>query len=253
VKKNLNQIIKNKPHLAEPFRFYNNTLTFRETVTIPSPSGPLPQKAYPPEMLRDIFQSFSASLELPEATLAPIKRAMELGEIDFTRLPLGEVPAFSLPYPEDDLRMLLYLLSKPYFLALRQYTGLNGCSWEEGKCPACNGQPVLTWMAEDGRRHVACSFCETTGTVARSGCPLCGGRDSARQKVLVFEKEEEFKIATCDLCRSYIKTVDAGVVAKLSPEIADLMSLPLDIIVQEQGYARRAPNAVGMQKMTSHG
>ena len=61
---------------------------------------------------------FRRCFDLPEGTLAPFKQAMEVREIDFTRLPFGEVPSFSLPYAEDDLSMLLYLLSKPWFLSL---------------------------------------------------------------------------------------------------------------------------------------
>ncbi len=249
----IEEIIKKKPHLTDPFRFYEKSLKFIDSMKELSLSVTGVQTAYARESVQDIFTRFSSSLELPEETLSPLKQAMELSEIDFTRLPLREIPAFSLPYPEDDLAMLLYLLSKPYFLALAGGCRLNGRSWQEGKCPVCNGQPAVTWIGEEGRRQSSCSFCNTTGYVNRSGCPVCLTVDNAGQKILVFEKEEGFRIDTCDLCHSYVKTVDAGIVARWSAEIADLMSLPLDIIVQEKGYMRRSPNPIGMRKITTQG
>ena len=87
----------------------------------------------------------------------------------------------------------------------------------------------------------------------RTGCPVCQTVDSAKQNILVFEREEGFKINTCDLCRSYVKTIDAEIILRLTPDIADLVSLPLDIVVQEKGYARRSPNPVGMRKICTRG
>jgi FdhE protein len=249
----IEEIIKKKPHLTDPFRFYEKTVQFIELIReLPIKAGPL-QNAYAPEVLDQIFECFSSSLELPEGSLSPLKQAMELGEIDFTRLPLGEIPAFSLPYAEDDLSMLLFLMSKPYFLALRDVCRLDDRRWEEGRCPVCNGQPSVSWIRDDGRRQVSCSYCGTTGYVNRAGCPICQTVDAARQNILAFEGEEGFKINTCDLCGSYVKTVDAGMLARLTPEITDIMSLPLDIIVQEKGYARRSPNPIGMRKITTLG
>ena len=98
---------------------------------------------------------FSAIFEFPEGTLSPLKQAMGLNEIDLTRLPLGEIPAFSLPYPEDDLTMLLFLISKPYFLGLRETVSLENRLWEEGRCPVCNAQPSITWMGGEGRHQIS--------------------------------------------------------------------------------------------------
>ena len=249
----LEDIIRQKPHLAEPLRFYEKTVKFLESIReAPIKTGPH-QNAYAPEIIGKIFERFSTFIGLPEGSLDPLKQAMELGEIDFTRLPLGEVPAFSLPYAEDDLSMLLFLVSRPYFVALRESCSRDDRMWEEGRCPVCNAQPTVTWIGDNGRRRVSCSYCGTTGQVNRTGCPVCLTVDSAKQKVLVFEREEGFKINTCDLCRSYVKNVDAGMILRLTPEIADLVSLPLDIVVQEKGYVRRSPNPLGMRKISTRG
>ncbi len=249
----IEEIIRTKQHLAEPLRFYEKASRFFEAVGKMPLTGSLAKNAYEPKMLNEIFDRFAAFLALPEGTLSPLQHAMELEEIDFTRLPLGEAPAFSLPYPEDDLVMMLFLISKPYFFSIGKARDFNGRTWEEGKCPVCQGRPAVSWIGEDGRRQVSCSYCGTTGFVLRSGCPLCQRIDSEKQKILIFESESDFMINTCDLCSSYFKTVDAGVISRYSIELADMMSLPLDIVVQEKGHSRRSPNPIGMRKMTSRG
>jgi len=249
----LERLAREKPHLADVFRFYDRTVQFvasvRELVPAPGPS----RTAYPAEVLDSLFERFLAFLEQPEGSLDPLKRAMELGEIDFTRLPLGEVPAFSLPYAEDDLSMLLFLVSRPYFLALRELRSPEERTWEEGRCPVCRARPAVTWIGDNGQRRVACSYCGAPGQVNRSGCPICQTVEGAKQKILVFEREEGFKINTCELCRSYVKTIDAGLIQRLTPQVADLASLPLDIVAQEKGYVRRSPNPVGMIKISTRG
>ena len=218
------------------------------------PLGVTPgQTAYAPELLEEIFDNFSSLLEWPASTLAPLKYAMELREIDFTRLPYGEVPAFSLPYAEDDLAMLLYLLAKPWFLAMRHASRIGSLNWQKGRCPVCNGRPAVTWISEDGRRQTFCLFCNNGGYVAGSGCPVCFTEDSQRQNILLCEGEEGFSVTACDRCRSYIKTVYPGIIAHWSAEIADLMSLPIDMLVQKKGYIRRTPNPIGMKKIISTG
>jgi len=39
----------------------------------------------------------------------------------------------------------------------------------------------------------------------------------------------------------------------MTSDLADLISLPLDIVIQEKGYKRSSPNPIGMVKMSSSG
>jgi FdhE protein len=253
VKETIEDIIRKKPHLTDPFRFYEKAVKFTESVRELHLPVRLEMHSYPRESVDRIFEIFSATFELPEGTLSPLKQAMGLSEIDFTRLPLGETPAFSLPYPEDDLTMLLFLISKPYFLGLREACSLDNRFWEEGRCPVCNAQPSISWIGEEGRRQLSCSFCGTVGYHERIGCMICQNNDGPKQNVFLFEGEEGFRVNTCDACRSYVKTIEAGMLSRMGPEVADLMSLPLDIVVQEKGFQRRSPNPIGMRKISAHG
>lgn len=246
----IDQLIQEKPHLADPFRFYQKNMDFIASVRAMPIVVSAADTCYAPGVIPGVFAQFTALLGLPEGTLDPLKQAMEVRQIDFTRLPFHEVPAFSLPYAEEDLSLMLALLSKPWFLSLGDACDLEGRSWDEGKCPVCNAQPVLCWTSE-GRRHATCSFCATAGYVAGTGCPVCAA--AGKQQMLRFNGEDAFTISACSACMSYVKLVDPAALTRWSPDIADLVSLPLDMIVQEKGFQRRAPNPIGMTRMNPGG
>jgi hypothetical protein len=249
----IEDIITKRPHLEGPLRFYEKAVRFREELKkLDMPSRP-DLNAYPPEFIGRIVQVFLSVFELPEGSLSPLKQALELGEIDFTRLPLLEVPAFSLPYPEDDLTMLLFLLSRSYFFGLRDRAQLDNRLWEEGRCPVCNALPSLAAMVEDGRFQLHCSFCGTVGYRQGKGCIVCGTEDATKANILTFEGEAGFAIHACDACRSYVKIVDRALFAGMTPDLADLIGLPLDIATQGKGYKRCSPNPLGMVRMSASG
>jgi hypothetical protein len=136
----IEDLIKKKPHLEAPLRFYDKSIQFVEAVKGLGMPPIQDRNAYAPRYAGLIIDHFASVFDLPEGSLSPLKQALELGEIDFKRLPLSEVPAFSLPYAEDDLIMLLFLLSKPYFLAMHDSAGGNHWDWDEGRCPVCSAR-----------------------------------------------------------------------------------------------------------------
>jgi FdhE protein len=252
----IEELVAKKPHLKDLFLFYERATMFngvvRELLGAEKTFLDEGLRSYPASVIDPVFQHFSTLTEVPQDMLAPLKRAMEVGDIDLTRLPFGEVPAFSLPYPEDDLTMLLFLLGRPYFSLLRDARPREGRAWERGRCPVCSGQPALLSAAPDGPT-LHCSYCGTTGTLASAGCPVCLHDEEAKRDRFTFEGEEGFTITTCDHCLSYVKIADAAVHREATPDGADLMSLPLDLIIQEKGFARRAPNPLGMVRMSMAG
>ena len=142
---NIESLIHRKPHLKDPLKLYEKVQAFIESVRDlllqrTSDQRSLERKAYPPESIDPILKHLSSVFEMPEGSLTPLNEAMKLGEIDFTRLPFHEVPAFSLPYPEEELTTLLFVLSKPYFLRLHDICDLNISTWEEGRCPVCSAK-----------------------------------------------------------------------------------------------------------------
>jgi FdhE protein len=250
----IEEIIKKRPHLKEPFRMYEKVLQYIGEVRHLMPlmtgeTGLLDRKAYRPETIAPVFTHFLPIFDLPEGSLSPLKEAMEVGDVDFTRLPLREVPAFSLPYAEEELAMLLYLLSRPYFLWLRNSFPMDNLFWDEGRCPVCSAQPVVSSLTKEGHRQVFCSFCGTVGYYRHLGCPACLSKDTFKVDVLKSEGEEGFRIDACDDCGSYLKTVDAGMPSTMTPDIVDLISLPQDFAAQAKKYVRLSPNPIGMRRM----
>lgn len=249
----IEELIAKKPHLEDPLRFYERSIQFTDEVkALGIPPDPV-LHAYPPRFIGPIVERFLSVFDLPEGILSPLKQAMELGEIDFMRLPLLEVPASSLPYPEDDLTMLLFLLSRPYFFGMRDVLLNSDRISEEGRCPVCSARPALSSVTAEGRQQLYCSFCGTQGQYDGVGCHVCHNHDSMRWDTMIFEREAGFKVRVCHACSSYVKIADRELLCRLTPDLADLISLPLDIVVQKKGYRRPSPNPLGMVRMSASG
>ena len=243
----LEEIAAERPHLKDTLRLYEKVMEFvRLTPDLAVSPGAV---SYPPGSIDMIFKSFSSVFDMPEDILDPLKEAMKLGQIDLTRLPFNEIPAFSLPYHEDELSAILFLISKPFFLRLRASYDASSVFWESGRCPVCKSVPSLSFIRQDEGRTLYCSYCETHGKWHRIGCPNCETRDAEELEIIETEEEKGFRIDLCNGCRSYIKTINYALLSDYTPGLLDIMSLPLDILAQDRAYKRLSPNPVGMRKM----
>ena len=243
------EIIERRPHLRDPLRIYEKVLQFQRAAAglcrIP---GTPPEPCYPLECREPVLERFASIFGFSEEILAPLGEAMRLGHVDFTRLPLNEVPAFSLPYHEDELAQILFLLGKPYFLAQGESFREGNLSWQEGRCPVCHAAPAIAVLAQEGRR-LHCSFCGTEGFFKRVGCPVRPADDASKIRIFTFQDEEGFRVDGCDECGTYVKTITADLLKEMSPDLADMVSLPLDIVAQGKGYRRLSPNPIGITKV----
>jgi FdhE protein len=247
------ELITKKPHLKDTLRFYKKSLRFMDAVRELRVMVRPELNAYPPDLTGQIVQRFVSIFSLPEGSLTPLQQAMELGEIDFRRLPLLEVPAFSLPYPEDDLTMLLFLISRPFFFIMRESSPVRKGKGGKGHCSLCGARPSLMSNRSDKHSHLHCSFCGTVENGDPAGCTVCRSMSRARSAMFSFHGEEGFTFQTCDVCRSYRKIVDGELLATMTPDLADLISLPLDVAIQDKGYKRTSPNPLGMVRMSARG
>ncbi|MCL7486709.1 MAG: formate dehydrogenase accessory protein FdhE [Desulfobulbaceae bacterium] len=247
-------LIEQRPHLKDPLEFYARWQRFQKEAAQLLPKGraamsPEDSRAYPRESAGPVFRLFVSIFDLPGEEFEPLNRALEAGDIDFMRLPLGELPDISLPCTEAELSTILFLLSRPYFLALRENSGQDGSQWEDGQCPLCSARPALASIEEGPRRLLHCSYCGTVGPYRFIGCPNCGTANASNLNTLVPEEEPGFRISACDGCRTYVKIVDASVLKEMTIDLADMASLPLDIVAQGKEYVRMAPNPIGLKKM----
>lgn len=252
---NIQPHIEQRPHLKDPLEFYAKWQHFHgKAVSLLPKRGSTPNddsRAYPSDSVVPLLRAFTSVFGLSDEELAPLAKALTGNEIDFMRLPLDEMPALALPYADEEQASLFFLLSRPFFLALRQVCLLDGREWEGGRCPLCSARPALASIVEGPRRHLHCSWCGTTGPYRFIGCPNCGNENTTKLGTLVPEGGEAgFRISTCDDCHTYIKVAEGRVLEEMTADLADLASLPLDIVAQEKGYTRRAPNPIGLKKIT---
>jgi len=247
----IEELAEQRPHLKDALGLYAKVTEFTRLTGKTNISAPSPGDiCYPPVSVEPLFESFSSSFDVPMDILAPLKEAMKLGQVDLTRLPLNETPAFSLPYHEDELANLLFLISRPFFLSLGSPLNVSSLFWEEGRCPVCNAVPSLSFNRQEEGKTLFCSYCSSRGTWHRIGCPGCRNRDARKLELIEVEQEKGFRIDLCNECRGYIKTMDERLLSEYTPELLDIISLPLDILAQGRGYKRRSPNPIGIIKMT---
>ena len=246
----IERIIQNKPHLKEILRLYEKVIEFQGHVA-PMLRGAvsIEDVKYPSELVNPIMEGFTAIFDVPAEGLTALHEAMKSGLIDFTRLPLGEAPSFSLPYHEDEVKSILFIIGRPFFIKLKELCNFDNTFWQEGRCPVCHAQPTMVSLADQERRQVYCSFCQTKGYFKQTGCPICYNNDVSKINIITLEKEEDFRADMCRVCNTYLKFLESEVLADLTVDIADLVSLPLDLIVQNKGFSRVAPNPIGLTRI----
>lgn len=117
-------------------------------------------------------------------------------------------------------------------------------------CPVCAMRPVgsvLRIGPQHSLRYLHCALCETEWNLPRLQCSSCRADDS---KLTYLSIEQEGRSAAdaltkaeaCSECRSYLKLFNQDKNAFVDPMADDLATLALDMLVDEQGYARSGPN-----------
>lgn len=117
-------------------------------------------------------------------------------------------------------------------------------------CPACASRPVASVLRMGGEqanlRYLVCSLCATEWNVSRIQCTSCDTDKGVKYLVLqssgTSDSEAATRAETCDECKSYLKIFYQEKDPHLDPTADDLATLALDLLVDEQGYARSGPN-----------
>ena len=145
---------------------------------------------------------------------------------------------------DPEILFFLFLASwKPFLMArataLRHATGFDWKSWEKGYCPACGAMPLLAYLQQDGRRFGVCSVCEFSWNFPRLLCPHCETTDQKKLRYFYTEDEKGVRVAVCEACRHYLKTIDLSEqdwepVAVLD----DILTTHLDLWARKKKYRR---------------
>jgi FdhE protein len=126
-------------------------------------------------------------------------------------------------------------------------------------CPVCATRPVASVVRLGGvrnnLRYLVCALCSTEWNMARIKCSACeadkgvhylslqaGAEDNATSTDAQAAIASARRAETCDECKSYLKIFYQDKDALVEPMADDLASLALDMLVDEQGFARSGPN-----------
>jgi FdhE protein len=101
-------------------------------------------------------------------------------------------------------------------------------------------------MGDGASRSLVCSFCLAEWEFRRLVCPGCGEENDKKLPVFTADDFDYIRVECCESCKTYIKTVDLTKNGHAEPVVDELASAPLDLWVQERGYAKLQCNLMGM-------
>jgi FdhE protein len=116
-------------------------------------------------------------------------------------------------------------------------------------CPYCGRHPVcgvLRPESDGAKRSLICSFCSTEWPYRRLICPSCEQEDVERLPIYSAEGFGYIRIEACDVCKTFVKTIDLSKDGRAIPVVDELASLPLTLWAQEKGYNKLQQNLVLM-------
>jgi FdhE protein len=144
----------------------------------------------------------------------------------------------------DSFALIAQVASRPLLLsAARALDERDARAWQRGYCPVCGAFPSLAeTRGIERERRLRCGSCSADWPLPLLRCAFCDEGDHAKLGSLLVEGEEQLRrVETCESCRGYLKVVatfDAlGTRALL---MADVGTVPLDLVAQDRGYARPA-------------
>lgn len=118
------------------------------------------------------------------------------------------------------------------------------------KCPVCGCAPALARVGGGGKtqgrsRTLWCPQCGCSWDFERVRCARCGTQNQGHLHYFNVEGDDNHRIATCDECGGYIRTVfeDDGPMMSLrpfSPEVEDVIMARLDLIAYQQANKQAA-------------
>ena len=123
---------------------------------------------------------------------------------------------------------------------------------DERRCPACGGLPQLALFTDTGdalltgQRRLVCSRCATEWTYARMTCVSCRETGGSRLPILADETRlPHLRIDACEVCHSYLVTLDLRKEPRAIPVVDEIVALPLDLAAAERGFTKISRNLVG--------
>ena len=120
---------------------------------------------------------------------------------------------------------------------------------QEAACPFCGGRPVAGVLRGEGdgaKRSLICSLCATEWQYRRIVCPNCGEQNKDQLPVYTAAGIDYVRVEACEVCKTYIKSVDLTKNGHAVPTVDELATVALNIWADEHGYLKLETNLLGM-------
>ena len=124
---------------------------------------------------------------------------------------------------------------------------------EDRRCPRCGGLPQVSSLTESGEalvsgpRMLLCCRCGESWIHQRMTCAGCGEQTTAKLPIFAdAERLPHLRADACQTCHRYVITVDLRREPEAVPVVDELVALPLDLYVQERGFAKIVPNLMAI-------
>ena len=128
---------------------------------------------------------------------------------------------------------------------LAEESAISTANYARSLCPYCGRKPACGVLRPEGdgaKRSLICSFCSSEWEYRRIVCPACEQQDVERLPVYTAEDCAYIRMEACDVCKTFIKTIDLTKDGRAIPLIDEIGSLPLTLWAQERGYSKLERN-----------
>jgi FdhE protein len=230
---------------TEILRFYAEIARFQKTIyqELKSARG---ENQHPAVSI--LLPHVSPLLSLVKRTgpAALVRMADELSQdgAQWEELLAGQVDANA----EEGEKFFARSLLQPYteYLAGKSDIPLDAA---EPTCPFCDARPVAGVLRGEGdgaKRSLICSLCATEWQYRRIVCPNCGEEHKDRLPVYIAADFDYVRVEACDVCKTYLKSVDLTKNGLAVPVVDELATVALSIWADEHGYTKLETNLLGM-------
>ncbi len=116
-------------------------------------------------------------------------------------------------------------------------------------CPFCNAGPVAAVLRGEGegaKRSLLCSLCATEWQYRRVVCPNCGQENKDQLPVYLAGDLDYIRVDACDVCKTYLKSVDLTKNGHAVPLVDEIAALSLALWAEDSGYVKLETNLLGM-------
>ncbi|HVI50467.1 MAG TPA: formate dehydrogenase accessory protein FdhE [Candidatus Sulfotelmatobacter sp.] len=194
--------------------------------------------------LQSLLAALKGTLPAPAVEMAETLRHATDAELDErqSRLQSGK------PTP-DDLAAAPFLgaaeqIAWTRFAALQDASAMTPAATAH-QCPVCGRPPVAGMIhigsEASGLRYLHCGCCGSAWHHVRATCVACGDGKGVHYR-LIEGGNDGVRAECCDSCHSTLKQFLLEKSPDFEPVADDLASLPLDILVGEEGYQRIGGN-----------